>query len=62
MTLSSDLHPKDAELRRCEQCGAKLTDQEIQTAVDAGGPFLCAVHATEIQPALALEDEADQAP
>ena len=41
--------------RTCAECGAKLTDQEIQAALDAGGPFLCSVHAAEEVP---LEDEA----
>jgi hypothetical protein len=32
---------------RCEECGAKLTDAELKTAMEAGGPALCTVHATE---------------
>jgi hypothetical protein len=40
--------------RQCAECGAKLTSQEIQTSLDAGGPFLCSVHAAEEVP---LEDE-----
>ncbi len=39
--------------RTCAECGAKLTDQEIQASLDAGGPFLCSVHAAEEVP---LED------
>jgi len=35
---------------RCEECGAKLTDEEIATALEAGGPVLCAVHAAEMAP------------
>jgi hypothetical protein len=31
----------------CEECGAKLTEQELKTAMEAGGPALCTVHATE---------------
>jgi hypothetical protein len=42
--------------RACEECGAKLTDAEIQAALDAGGPYLCSVHAAEQVP-LADEDE-----
>jgi hypothetical protein len=40
--------------RNCAECGAKLTSAEIQASVDAGGPFLCSVHAAEEVP---LEDE-----
>jgi hypothetical protein len=40
--------------RTCAECGARLTAAEIQAAVDAGGPFLCSVHAAEQVP---LEDE-----
>ena len=39
---------------RCEECGAKLTEAELKTALERGGPALCTVHATE---ALALGDE-----
>ena len=40
--------------RECAECGAKLTSAEIQASLDAGGPFLCSVHAAEEVP---LEDE-----
>ena len=33
--------------RTCSECGAKLTDREIQDSLDAGGPYLCSVHAAE---------------
>ena len=36
--------------RTCAECGATLTELEIQTALDTGGPFLCTVHATEEVP------------
>ena len=35
---------------RCEECGAKLTPQEIQAAMESGGPALCSVHADEVVP------------
>jgi hypothetical protein len=41
--------------RTCVECGAELTEAEIKAALDAGGPFLCSVHAAEQVP---LEDEA----
>lgn len=37
--------------QRCAACGAPLTDAEIRTAREAGGPFLCSVHAAEEEPA-----------
>jgi len=33
--------------RRCAECGATLTDQEIRAALETNGPFLCTVHANE---------------
>ncbi len=42
--------------RECAECGAKLTSEEIQSSLDAGGPYLCSVHAAEQVP---LEDEND---
>ena len=35
---------------RCEECGAKLTDAELKTAMESGGPALCTVHAVESAP------------
>jgi len=34
----------------CEECGARLTDAELQQAMEAGGPSLCTVHALEATP------------
>ena len=36
---------------RCEECGAPLTPQEIELALERGGPSLCSVHAAEAEPA-----------
>ncbi|HXE43558.1 MAG TPA: hypothetical protein VN635_00025 [Conexibacter sp.] len=33
---------------RCEECGAPLTEQEQQQALESGGPALCSVHAAEL--------------
>jgi hypothetical protein len=50
-------HSLDPVIKRtCEECGAKLTDQEIQAALDSNGPYLCSVHAIENVP-LEAEDE-----
>jgi hypothetical protein len=35
---------------RCEECGATLTPQEIQAAMESGGPALCSIHADEVVP------------
>jgi hypothetical protein len=42
----------------CAECGAKLTQAEIQAAVESGGAYLCTVHALEEVP---LEDEDEPA-
>jgi methionyl-tRNA synthetase len=41
---------------RCEECGAKLTAQELQAAMESGGPALCSIHADEVVPV--AEEEA----
>ena len=53
-----DLEPKSVDdvQERCEECGAPLTQEEIATALERGGPSLCSVHAAEVAPA---EDIAD---
>ena len=43
---------------RCEECGAKLTDAELATVLESGGPALCTVHAAEMAP-LEGDDPAD---
>ena len=47
----------DTISRECAVCGARLTTQEIVAAREAGGPFLCSVHALEEAPADELVDE-----
>jgi hypothetical protein len=42
----------------CAECGAVLTREEIVASLEAGGPYLCSVHAAEQVP---LEDEDEQA-
>ena len=42
--------------RTCAECGAKLTEREIQDSLDAGGPYLCTIHAQEQVP---IDDEAE---
>jgi len=42
---------------RCEECGAPLTEAELKTALENGGPNLCTVHATET--AVLADDDAE---
>jgi hypothetical protein len=48
----------DTIARSCAVCGAELTTSEIEAAREAGGPFLCTVHAMEEAPADDLSEEA----
>jgi hypothetical protein len=43
---------------RCQECGAPLTRDEILSARESGGPFLCSVHTAEALPAEEAEPEA----
>ena len=45
---------------RCEECGAKLTPQELQAVMESGGPVLCAIHAAEDEPGLAEAEAEDE--
>ena len=46
--------------QRCAVCGAPLSEQEVETAREAGGPFLCSLHEAEELPAID-EPETDDA-
>jgi hypothetical protein len=52
---------EDTLERRCQVCGATLTKAEIEEAREAGGTFLCSVHAAEELPAVPTEPEAPDA-
>jgi methionyl-tRNA synthetase len=41
---------------RCEECGARLTPDELEAVIESGGPTLCKIHAAEQVPV--SEDEA----
>ena len=54
-----DLEPHNLDPvieRTCAECGATLTEREIEASLDAGGPYLCSIHAAEQVP-LEEEDE-----
>jgi hypothetical protein len=42
---------EDNFARRCEVCGATLSEEEILEARELGQPFVCAQHAAETLPA-----------
>jgi hypothetical protein len=42
---------------RCEECGARLTAQELEAALESGGPALCSIHAAEVVPV--VDEDAD---
>jgi hypothetical protein len=44
----------------CQECGATLTDAELQAFVEGDGPPLCTIHAAEVVP-VPEPDEADEA-
>jgi hypothetical protein len=58
-----DLEPKSLDPvieYSCAECGARLTEEEIRAALEAGEPYLCSVHAAELLPA-EEQAEAEQA-
>ena len=48
---------EDSLEQTCTVCGARLTALEIEAAREAGGPFLCSVHAAEELPVEETPDE-----
>ena len=55
MTLEE--HSLDPVIERtCAECGATLTDAEMQACLESGGAYLCSVHAAEQLPADAEDD------
>jgi hypothetical protein len=55
-SVSLGEHTTDELPERCEECGAKLTPEEIQAAMESGGPALCAIHAAEDEPGLETDE------
>ena len=49
-------HTLESAGDRCEECGAKLTPQELAAVLESGGPNLCTIHAAEVVP---VGDDAD---
>ena len=54
--MSLEEHTLEQLGDRCEECGAELTAQELQAAMESGGPALCSIHAAEDEPGLAADE------
>ena len=50
-------HTLDQAGERCEECGARLTERELQLVLERGGPTLCTIHMNEVVPV--ADDESD---
>ena len=50
-------HTLETAGETCEECGAKLTQEELAAVLESGGPARCKIHAAEVVP-LAEEDAA----
>ncbi|HEY2318653.1 MAG TPA: hypothetical protein VGH67_10160 [Solirubrobacteraceae bacterium] len=55
--MSLEEHSIETAGERCEECGARLTAAELQAVLESGGPTLCAVHAAEDEPGLAVDED-----
>ena len=51
-------HTLETAGETCEECGAKLTEEEMAAVLESGGPVLCKIHAAEVVP-LAEEDTSE---
>jgi hypothetical protein len=43
-------HTLETAGETCEECGAKLTQEELAAVLESGGPALCKIHAAEVVP------------
>ena len=50
-------HTLDQAGERCEECGARLTEQELKLVLERGGPTLCTIHMNDVVPV--VEDDSD---
>lgn len=53
-------HTLETAGERCEECGAPLTEREIELALESGGPSLCSIHLADVVP-VAEEDQPEPA-
>jgi hypothetical protein len=40
-------HTLESAGERCEECGATLTERELELTLERGGPNLCSIHLAE---------------
>jgi hypothetical protein len=50
-------HTLESAGERCEECGAKLTERELELVIERGGPTLCSIHMADV-----VQVSADDAP
>jgi uncharacterized protein with PIN domain len=57
-----DLEEKTLEKAgdRCEECGAKLTQRELEQVIESGSPALCTIHAAEVVPVGEEQEAAEE--
>ncbi|HET6509801.1 MAG TPA: hypothetical protein VFG42_23610 [Baekduia sp.] len=56
--MSLEEHTLEDVGERCEECGAKLTEREVELALERGGPTLCSIHLADV---VAEEEQDDDA-
>ena len=49
-------HTLESAGERCEECGAKLTERELELVIERGGPTLCSIHMADVV-AVTADDE-----
>jgi hypothetical protein len=52
-------HTLETAGERCEECGARLTERELELVLENGGPNLCSIHAAEVVPVAEEDPGAD---
>ncbi|HWI73142.1 MAG TPA: hypothetical protein VNT55_14400 [Baekduia sp.] len=57
--MSLEEHTLESAGERCEECGATLTERELELTLERGGPTLCSIHLAE---AVALDDDDETEP
>jgi hypothetical protein len=58
--MSLEEHTLEQAGERCEECGAKLTERELELALERSGPTLCSVHLAELD--VPAGEDADDEP
>jgi hypothetical protein len=57
VAMDLEEHTLETAGDRCQECGARLTAQEIEAVLESGGPSLCTIHAAEVVPVAEEESE-----